>query len=125
MKFHYLLPVAIILTGCSIVNYHQNTMSQKDIEGYAIASCLTYQESSYLQDQGDAWASVIIQRTKGNIDALPEIAKIVKEEVNKGQMVVIRSENVNAKDKVLPVLYCNEIIYKQSVQSALKKLQTM
>lgn len=124
MRLHFLLPVVIVLTGCSTANYYQNTMIQKDIEGYAIASCLTYQESPYLQDQGDAWASVIIQRTKGNIDILPEIAEIIKAEVSKGQMVIIRSENIKAKDKALPVLYCNEIIYKQPVQSALKKLQT-
>jgi len=124
MKFHALLPVTIILTGCSTVNSYQNTMSQKDVEGYAIASCLTYQESPYLKDQGDAWASVIVQRMKGGIDILSEISEIVKKEVDKGQMAVIRSESINIKDKELPVLYCNEIIYKQPVQSALIKLQT-
>tara|TARA_R110002167_G_scaffold329681_2_gene536358 strand:+ start:166 stop:540 length:375 start_codon:yes stop_codon:yes gene_type:complete len=114
----------IILTGCSSMNAYQNHMTKKDIEGYAIASCFTYQESPYLKDQGDAWASVIVQRMKGSIDILPEIAEIIKDEVNKGEMVVVQSESINAQDKTLPVLYCNEIIYKPHVQSALKKLQT-
>ena len=99
-------------------------MTKKDIEGYAIASCLTYQESPYLQDQGDAWASVIVQRMEGSIDILSEISEIIKEEVSKGEMAVVRSESANDKDKVLPVLYCNEIIYKKPVQSVLRKLQT-
>ena len=29
---------------------------QRDVEGYAVASCLTNQAEPYLKDQGDAWA---------------------------------------------------------------------
>ena len=124
MKIYTFLSVVIILTGCSTVNSYQKVMAKKDIEGYAIASCLTYQESPYLQDQGDAWASAIVQRMEGSIEILSDISEIIKQEVSKGEMAVVRSESVNAKDKALPVLYCNEIIYKQPVQSALQKLQT-
>ena len=48
----------------------------RDVEGYAIASCLTNQTQPYLMDQGDAWASVIVQRMKGNLEVLAGIAEI-------------------------------------------------
>lgn len=123
MKIYLFLPIIILLVGCSTVNSYQPTMIKKDIESYAIASCLTYQASPYLQDQGDAWASVIVQRMQGNIDILSKISEIVQDEISKGEMAVIRSEAINVKDKELPVLYCSEIIYKLSVQSALKSLE--
>ena len=112
MKIYVFLPFISLLIGCSnSSSSYQAGMTDKDIESYAIASCLTLQKSTYLQDQGDAWASVIVQRMKGSIDILPKITEIVKEEISKGEMAVVRSEVINAKDKELPVLYCNEIIY--------------
>src|SRR2546429_7213897 len=36
----------------------------------SIASCLTQQAEPYLKDQGDAWASVIVQRMHGDIEVL-------------------------------------------------------
>ena len=93
----------------------------RDIEGYAIASCLTNQTQPYLKDQGDAWASVIVQRMKGSLDVLTSIAEQVKRENAKGEMAIIRDEAGPGKDKALPVLYCNEIIDKPSVRSAIQK----
>lgn len=93
----------------------------RDIEGYAIASCLTNQTQPYLKDQGDAWASVIVQRMKGSLDVLTSIAEQVKRENAKGDMAIIRDEAGPGKDKALPVLYCNEIIDKPSVRSAIQK----
>ena len=86
-----LLPlIALVVSACSLKNTVHDTI-QQDMEGYAIASCLTYQASSYLQDQGDAWASVIVQRMKGGIDVLPDLSEAVKKEVSKGEMAVIRT----------------------------------
>ena len=93
----------------------------RDIEGYAIASCLTNQTQPYLKDQGDAWASVIVQRMKGSLDVLTSIAEQVKRENAKGEMAIIRDEAGPGKDKALPVLYCNEIIDRPSVRSAIQK----
>lgn len=93
----------------------------RDAEGYAIASCLTYQAPAYLKDQGDAWASVIVQRWKGSLDALLAIAEQVKRENARGDMAVIRDESGQGKDKALPVLYCSEMIDKPSVRAAIQK----
>ncbi len=96
----------------------------RDVEGYAIASCLTNQTQPYLKDQGDAWASVIVQRMKGNLDVLVGIAEQVKKENAKGEMVVIRDEAGPGKEKTLPVLYCSEIIARASVRAEIQKADT-
>lgn len=93
----------------------------RDVEGYAIASCLVNQPQPYLKDQGDAWASVIVQRMKGSLDVLAGIAEQVKRESAKGDMAVIRDETGSGKDKVLPVLYCGEIIDRPSVRAEIQK----
>ena len=93
----------------------------RDVEGYAIAVCLINQTQPYLKDQGDAWASVIVQRMRGNPDALADVAEQVKRENAKGDMAVIRSETGPGKDKTLPLLYCYEIIDRPSVRAAIQK----
>ncbi len=91
----------------------------RDVEAYAIASCLTKQSLPYLKDQGDAWASVIIQRMKGSLDALTGIAEQVARESAKGEMAFIRNEG--GADKPLPLLYCGEIIDKPAVRVEIRK----
>jgi hypothetical protein len=93
----------------------------RDVEGYAIASCLASQSDPYLKDQGDAWASVIIQRMKGDVEVLDDVLDRVKHENAKGEMAVIRDETGPGKDKALPMLYCVEIIDESSVRAAIQK----
>jgi hypothetical protein len=93
----------------------------RDVEGYAIASCLVNQPQLYLKDQGDAWASVIIQRMKGDLDIFAGIAEQVKRENAKGEMAAIRDEAKPGTDKTLPVLYCSEIIDKPAVRAVIQK----
>jgi len=119
-----LLLLSMVVVGCSAnVNTSGALRPEvlRDVEGYAIASCLTNQTQPYLKDQGDAWASVIVQRMKGNLDVLAVIAEQVKQENAKGDMAVIRDETGPGKDKVLPVLYCGEIIDRPSVRDAIQK----
>jgi hypothetical protein len=93
----------------------------RDVESYAIASCFTYQTEPYLKDQGDAWASVIVQRMRGSVDVLADIAELVKGENAKGEIAVIRDDTGPGKDKTLPLLYCSELIDRPSVRAAIKK----
>ncbi|WP_374400833.1 hypothetical protein [Niveibacterium sp.] len=93
----------------------------RDVEGYAIASCLTHQPQPLLKDQGDAWAAVIVQRMKGDIEALSGIAEQVAHETASGDMAVIRNEAGPEPDKALPLLYCGEIIDKPAVRTAIQK----
>ncbi len=119
----YLL-CALLIAGCapkSDLRGAPRPEVLRDVEGYAIASCLTKQSLPYLKDQGDAWASVIVQRMKGNLDALAGVAGAVAQEAGKGEMAVIRSESGVAKDKTLPVLYCGEIIDQPAVRAEISK----
>lgn len=93
----------------------------RDVEGYAIASCLVNQAEPYLKDQGDAWASVIVQRMKGDLEVFAGLAEQVKLETAKGEMAMIRNEAEPGSDKALPVLYCGEIIDKPAVRAAIQK----
>jgi hypothetical protein len=92
---------------------------QRDVEGYAIATCLADQDQPYLKDQGDGWASVIVQRGRGGLEALTVVAAAVKAELAMGDMAVIHNEEGPVKDKPLPVMYCNEIIDTPSVRAAI------
>ena len=119
-----LLLLGLAVAGCAA---RVNTIGAprpevlRDVEGYAIASCLTNQTQPYLKDQGDAWASVIVQRMKGSFDVLAGIAEHIKRENAKGEMAVIRDETGPGRDKTLPVLYCSEIIDRPSVRAAIQK----
>jgi len=114
-KLTALIFFQFIFVGCSSNTQH-TTMNKVDAQSYAIASCLTMQNSLYLKDQGDAWASVIVQRMSGSLESLSKISEAVKTEASEGEMAVIRTEGPFNKDKELPILYCNEIIYKTNVQ---------
>jgi len=92
--------------------------ARRDVESYAIASCLTYQQQPLLKDQGDGWASAIIQRSKGALDDFTAVAEAVKSEVAKGNMAVIRVETGPEHEKALPIAYCFEILDTPSVHAA-------
>jgi hypothetical protein len=95
--------------------------ASRDVEEYAIASCLFYQQQPFLKDQGDGWASAIIQRSKGGLDAFTAVADAVKMEISKGNMVVIRAENEPGHEKALPIAYCFGLLTTASVELAVEK----
>ena len=113
--------VAGYLTLSSSDAYARSAV-QRDVEGYAIASCLVGQDQSYLNDQGDGWASAIIQRGKGGLDPLRAVAAAVKAELAKGNMPVLRTETEPMKGVSLPIMYCSEIIDTPSVHRAIDKV---
>lgn len=122
--------VVFFLLGClAVAGCAPNTNTaglhwpqvQRDVEGYAIASCLANQAEPYLKDQGDAWASAIVQRMKGDLDALAGVAETVKRENAAGNMAVIRDEAHPEKGKALPVLHCSEMIDRPAVHIAIQR----
>lgn len=94
---------------------------QRDVEGYAIAACLTAQQPAYLKDQGDGWASNIVQRGSGDIEILTALATVVRAEIAGGTMPVARDDAAPMATKPLPVQYCAEIIDTPRVRDAIKK----
>lgn len=97
----------------------------RDAESYAIASCFANQSHAYLKDQGDAWASVIVQRSQIRPDALADIALQVKAELRKGNMAMMRDETRPQQDKSLPLLYCGEIIDLPAIRKAIQRASRM
>lgn len=119
-----LVLISLLAAGCAPNENPDGpprTLVQRDVEGYAIASCLTNQAEPYLKDQGDAWASVIVQRMKGDLEPLADLAEAVKRESQTGTMAVIRDASQPTSGKPLPVLYCGEIIDMQAVRVAIQK----
>lgn len=129
MKNITLLFLCALVNGCATETYETASRPEilVDVEGYAIASCLTMQASPYLKDQGDGWASVIIQRTEVDLDNLISIAQAVKHENSAGKMAIIRvddAESGSTRSKALPVLYCNEMINTPTVRLAIQNTVT-
>jgi hypothetical protein len=115
---------ALLAAGCTTktdTTDSPRSAAVRDVESYAIASCLVNQAQPYLADQGDAWASVIVQRMKGDLEVFAGVAEQVKLETAKGEMAVVRSEAEPGTDKALPVLYCSEIIDEPAVRAAIHK----
>lgn len=93
----------------------------RDVEGYAIATCLIAQESAYLKDQGDGWASNIVQRGSGDIEIFSALAAAVRAEAASGTMPMARNEAAPMTPKPLPVQYCAEMIDTPRVQEAISE----
>ena len=119
-----LLACGLVIAGCTPDMNPAGaarTQVQRDVESYAIASCLTQQAEPYLKDQGDAWASVIVQRMHGDIEVLAGIAEQVQRENTNGDMAVMRDETRPGQGKPLPVLHCGEVIDRPAVRAAIQK----
>lgn len=122
-----LLACGLVIAGCTPDTNPAGaarTQVQRDVESYAIASCLTQQAEPYLKDQGDAWASVVVQRMHGDIEVLAGIAEQVQRENTKGangDMAVMRDETRPGQGKPLPVLHCGEVIDRPAVRAAIQK----
>lgn len=122
------LSAAILLCACAhgpALSAERDAVT-RDVEGYAIASCLVAQPSPYLKDQGDGWASGIVQRGAGPIEAFTGLAKVVQDEAGKGDMPQSRDETAPMELKPLPIQYCAEIIdtprVRQAIGDAVKQL---
>ncbi|WP_320196351.1 hypothetical protein RMR10_009205 [Agrobacterium rosae] len=88
---------------------------QQDVEGYAVATCLTAQNSDYLKDQGDGWASIIVQRGYGDVEDWQPLIDAVNSALKDGSVAVIKGDGTSSKQ--MPVFYCAEIIDQPKVRS--------
>jgi hypothetical protein len=124
VQLHIATPLSVLIAGClamSISDAQARSAVQRDVEGYAIASCLTEQKEPYLSDQGDGWASAIVQRSHGGLEPFKAVTAAVEAELAKGHMAVIRDETQPMKGVTLPIAYCAEIIDVPSVHAAIEK----
>ncbi len=92
---------------------------QRDIEGYAIASCFATLDDPRLKDQGQAWAGAIVQRSRGPIEPFIAIFEAVKAEMARIPMAMGRDESNPMVPKPMPVLYCAELIDAPAIRASL------
>ena len=93
--------------------------TRRDVESYAIAACLGQQPSPFLKDQGDGWASNIVQRSDVNLPLFRKLDTTVKAEVARGHMATVIVDSPPMTVKRLPIQYCAEIIDSPNVSHAI------
>jgi hypothetical protein len=94
------------------------TADQRDAEGYAVAACLMQQKSDSLRQQGNAWGSIILERTRLSLDRLRPLLDAVKAETARRPMWQVHGD-APADQTEAPVAYCAEIIDVPAVRAAI------
>jgi hypothetical protein len=124
MRRYILLSLALIVSEFSVEAHPIGSPRSKilrDVEDFAIASCLAKQTQPYLKDQGSAWGYAIIEGGKAPVEDLMLIDDIVKREIAKGDTAWIPDDSNPKEGKAMPVLYCVDIIDTPAVRTAIQK----
>lgn len=112
-----LLCATLILSG-TLAQAEARDQLRRDVEGYASATCLTLQDEEYLRQQGQGWASIIIQRGYGDIGNWWPLAEAVKAQLKETPVSMIIGDG--PPPKAVPVFHCAEIIDQPRVRAAIK-----
>lgn len=91
---------------------------QRDVESYAIATCLTLQKADFLKGQGDGWGSVIVNRGHGDVEDWHPLIRAVKSVVENEHLPVTQGDG---KVLELPVAFCVEIIDHPEIANVIRK----
>ena len=112
-----------LLAACSATNAAPaaggRTRLQRDVESYAVITCLGLQDQAYLKEQSGGWASNLLQRSKGGIEDFTPIGTAVQAEIAKGGMAMVIVESPPMTELLLPVQFCTEIVDKPGVRAAI------
>jgi len=109
-------PVLLIGSGA-----WARTPLQRDVEGYAVAACLTRQSPAYLKQQGEGWAQIIIERGHGRPEPLDALNRVVRAEAGRAPPYVDRDEADPTKGSPMPVAFCAELIDRPRVKAAIAR----
>jgi len=94
---------------------------QRDVEGYAIATCLLKQKEPYLRDQGGLWADGIVQRSHGDIQDFTPVAAAVAADIAGKPMPMAHRESDPMHPAAIPLHFCAEIIDDTPVHAAIER----
>jgi len=117
----FTLFAAVVWLGLSGHPAYARSNVQRDVEGYAVATCLLKQQEPFLKDQGALWADGIVQRSHGDIEDFRSVADAVDADIAKKPMAMARRESDPMHAAPVPVPYCAEIIDDPSVRAAIDK----
>lgn len=90
-------------------------------EGYAVATCLIAQPDRLLREQGEGWASVVVQGGAGSIEPLLPIARAVTLQMTKGDVPVAHLDGPPDGDRPLPILWCASMVDRPAVRAAIRR----
>ena len=76
----------------------------RDVQGYAVAACLSRQSNPYLKEQGEGWAQTIVERAHGDPAAFRAVEQAAAATLAKTGVAVIRIDGPTTGDRALPVL---------------------
>jgi len=133
-----LICFALFCAGCAKTTNSLYPEALHDANGYATASCLWAQflgekphldnqsaqaATPYIKRQADAWGDSIVQTGQLHLEALTEIARAVREEVAKGDMLWAHIDApVNEAFVALPLRYCSEIPNQPTVRTVIERV---
>lgn len=93
---------------------------ERDLEGYAVASCLAAQKDETLRTQGEGWARMIVMgRAKGDFEKWRPLGDAVRSALNPADVPLLKPERAIDPAPELPLAYCGEIIDKPRVRVAI------
>lgn len=97
----------------------------RDLESYAVASCMIATQIPSLVEQGQGWAGALVERSHGPIEEFHLIATVVEEEIRvSGFAVGHRDAPVASGSVMLHMLTCGEIIDAPRVARAIGRART-
>lgn len=92
----------------------------RDATSYAIASCLGQQPEAFLKSQADGWGSIVMNRSRLELDRLFAVRSAVLAEMKRRPMYVVHGDRpVAVGDPRMPVAYCVEIADAPQVRAAI------
>lgn len=92
----------------------------RDVEGYAVSSCLAAQSDATLRTQGEGWGSMIIMgRAHGDPEKWRPLHDAVRAALNPADVPRLKPERAIDPSPQLPLAYCAEIIDTPRVRAAI------
>lgn len=102
-----------LLAGCSgesrPVKAETKPTARDDLVQYATASCFAFQQNDYLKNQGERWASAILQNAHGPVEKWTPVADAVKNALARSGVAQGQGEGPQAPTVPLPVMTCGQI----------------
>lgn len=93
----------------------------RDVEGYAVATCLARQSDPMLRRQGQGWASAIVQRGRGDPALMKPVEQAVDATLEVSRVPVVREDGPQPTELELTIMYCGELIDHPTVRRAIAR----
>ncbi|MFJ7440140.1 hypothetical protein ACIQW5_21025 [Methylorubrum thiocyanatum] len=111
--------LAAVLIDTSAAAGMRRTALRADVEGYAMAACLTRQDVPFLREQGYLWGDVVLQRGHGPVEDWTTLAEAVGAAAARRAMPMARGDGaVHDPLKPMPLLFCHELVRSPAVRAA-------